>query len=528
MNPSTAKAPFRISTSLVDFGMSAERSITRHEQRYLLLTVALFAILAAYRACTVPLWFDEFFTLFVSRLSSLPEMLRAMPADSQPPLQHLVTCMPLRLFGASEFVLRLPELLAYMTAGVLTYRIVRRHGTAVQALFAAALLLGADVARVQAYTARPYGLLIASVALVFASWQAAAARESGRLLPLCGVALGTAGAILSHHFAPIHIGMVLCVGETARLIQRRRVDGWMGAAIAAGLTPLFVTVPLARASHALFGVAILHANTFFIKPSPLALLSYVTMVPLLLLCMVAAFCFLPWRGEVNDTKNGGLFPVPVYEWAATCGLCLLVPVQILVAALLQRGFYFPRYAVSCNLGLAILCAWGLPRIWRLRRVAQPVLALSTIGYLLFIGVNLLLLELRRPAWRVEAGDVVSPLLLTAPDDLPIVVSNALDFPPTYWYAQPALQRRLIYLFDVPYALRQSDFIPELSLAADEEYIHMPMTGYSDFIASHPHFLLFYTGNASTNMVPPRLVKSGWHLSPIARAGNDVLYRVDRP
>ena len=72
-----------------------------------------------------------------------------------------------------------------MAAGLLTYGIVRRHGTAVQALFALGLLLGAILCMNQAYQARPYGLLIAFTALTFDSWQRAALREHHRLWPLC-------------------------------------------------------------------------------------------------------------------------------------------------------------------------------------------------------------------------------------------------------------------------------------------------------------------------------------------------------
>jgi hypothetical protein len=104
------------------------QSITRHEQVFVFVAVVVFGSSAAYRAFTTPLWFDEFFTLFISRLSSLSEMLRAVPADGQPPLQHLLTHVFVRLFGESEFGVRALELSCYLAAGLLTYRIVRRHG----------------------------------------------------------------------------------------------------------------------------------------------------------------------------------------------------------------------------------------------------------------------------------------------------------------------------------------------------------------------------------------------------------------
>lgn len=340
MNTADAKDPVLASTSLVALGIRSERSIVRHERRYLLLALSVFALFAAYHACIVPLWFDEFFTFFISRLTSLPEMLRAMPADAQPPLQYLLTHVSLRIFGETEFAIRLPELLAYMAAGLLTYGIVRRHGTAVQALFALGLLLGAILCMNQAYQARPYGLLIAFTALTFDSWQRAALREHHRLWPLCGVAVGIAGAILSHHFGVIHVGLLLGTGEAARLIQRRRLDGWMAAAITVGLSPLVLTLPLAYRLHMLLGEAVLHSTNFWAKPSPIYLLWYLGMISLPLQFLVLLFASLRWPKRPGERQASSLPPVPAHEWAAAGALCLLLPVLILLTRF-QTGYFHP-------------------------------------------------------------------------------------------------------------------------------------------------------------------------------------------
>jgi hypothetical protein len=528
MNTAEARKPFLISTSLIALGIRSEQSIIRHERRYLLLALALFALLAAYHAYTVPLWFDEFFTLFISRLTPLPEMLRAMPADGQPPLQYLLTHLSLRIFGETEFAIRLPELLAYMAAGLLTYTIVRRHGTAVQALFALTLLLGAVMSIVQAYTARPYGLLIAFTALVFACWQTAALKEHNRLLPLCGVALGIAGATLSHHFGVIHVGLLLGVGETARLIQRRRLDGWMLAAIAAGLSSLVLTVPMMRRSRLVLGDAILRSANFCCKPSLTSLLCYLLMIALPLLCMVAIFAFLPWSTGSEAGRVSALSPVPTHERAAAGALSLLLPAMILLATL-ETGYFLARYAVSCSLGLALLGGWALPRLARLRTIAQRLLALSTLCFLLLIAVTLLHVNLHQPVWNAQpSADGVSDVLLHAPGGLPIVVANAYDYAADWWYAPPSIKQRLVYLADVPYALQQADFLPELSLVRDQAYIPISTSDYIAFVESHPHFLLLRSGLPRRNWTDARLAGSGWRLSTIASSGTDVLYRVDRP
>ena len=488
----------------------------------------MFAFFAVYHALTVPLWFDEFFTLFISRLPSLPEMLRAMPADGQPPLQYLLTHLFLRVLGESELSLRLPELLAYMAVGLLTYRIVRRHGTAVQALFALGLLLGSIVGIEQAYTARPYGLLIAFTALVFACWQAAALRQHHRLLPLCGVSLGMAGAILSHHFGVVYIGVLLATGETARLIQRRRLDGWMVAAIAAGLSPLVITLPLAHQSHVILGEAVLHAANYGGRPKLMNFLIYLLMAALPLLCLVAILAFLPWPRRTSAGRSSVPPPVPAHEWTAVAALSLLLPIQMLLAAL-ETGVLAARYTIGTSLGLALLCAWGLPRLARLRVIAQPLLALSTLCFLLLVAATLLLENMHQPIWNAQPGaEAVSPLLLNAPPELPIVVANLRDYPAEWWYSPPSIKQRIKYLSDVPYAVKQADFLGELSLILDQAYIPLRTSDYAAFIANHPHFLLLCTGNSLANWVPRRLAGSGWRLTPIASSGANVLYRVDRP
>jgi len=116
--------------------------VVEHERLCLGASLVLFASIALYRVFSVPIWFDECFTLFISRLNSLGGMLRAMPADSQPPLQYLLTHAMIRALGESELAIRLPELAAYLGAALLVFRIVRRHGSAVQGLFAVFSFLG--------------------------------------------------------------------------------------------------------------------------------------------------------------------------------------------------------------------------------------------------------------------------------------------------------------------------------------------------------------------------------------------------
>ena len=137
--------------------------------------------------------------------------------------------------------------------------------------------------------------------------------------------------------------------------------------------------------------------------------------------------------------------------------------------------------------------------------------------------------MHQPIWNAQPGaEAVSPLLLNAPPELPIVVANLRDYPAEWWYSPPSIKQRIKYLSDVPYAVKQADFLGELSLILDQAYIPLRTSDYAAFIANHPHFLLLCTGNSLANWVPRRLAGSGWRLTPIASSGANVLYRVDRP
>ena len=503
----------------------AVESVRRHERAWLLIIIAVFLLIALYQCHVTPFWFDEFFTLFISRLPSAGAMLRSIPADGQPPLQYFLTHWLIAAFGQSELALRLPELLAYAGTGFLTWRIARTHGNAAQALFATALGLGGIQADL-AYTARPYELLCFFTAMAFACWQKACLRQQRRFLPLCGLALALAGAILSHHFGIVHVGIFLLAGETVRLLHRRRVDLPLLLAIALGMLPLAITLPLAHQSALVLGNAIRHSHNFWARPSPGDLLAYFYMVapvPLVVAVMLAS----GRKPRSGPSATAAPPAVPVHEWAAAAALSLLLPFQILIAVV-ATGYSQSRYAVSCSLGLALLAAWGLPRVRRFRAAIESAMALSVLGMLIPALGQLAFAQLQHPAWReVRAATGVSPALARAPADLPIVVANAFDYPPNWWYASPPLRQQMIYLSDPQNAIRQTDFLPELTLLADRADAPMPTASYEDFIAGHSHFLLFGSGATRLNWTYFRLKNTSWKLTLISASDDGVLFRVDR-
>jgi len=512
-------------------------SISRYERRWLFGASVLFALLAVYEALTAPLWFDEFFTLFIARLSSFRAMLQAMPADGQPPLQYLLVHPFLKWFGETELPLRLASILAWLAAGLLTWKIVRRHGTPVQALFSFVVLLGATTGSLwlsgislenQAFTARPYQMVLALTALAYLSWQTATLRSNRRLLPLCGLALSIAAAVLTHHYAILQIGAFLVTGEVFRFLRRQRLDFPLLAAACTGLLPLVFTVPLAIQSRNLIGVVVERSTNFWDRPSLAHLAAWPAFTPWLLFLPLTILACLPESSRPGASEQDPLPAVPRHEIAAATGLVLLPPAQLLLA-IAKTHYFFPRYAIGGVLGFALLFAWAWPRAGYLRQVPQRAFASLTVMYLVATTACLLIEPFIYPIGRTRlVANGVSPVSLNVPGDLPIVDANACDYLQEYWYEPPPLQQRLIYLSDLPYAEKTPGFIAEISLVVDKGITPFPVADYSAFLSKHSHFLVLRTGHDADNWLPDRLRNEGWRLTPLRQAGRDVLFEASRP
>lgn len=509
--------------------------LTRHESLSAGLALAAFALSAVYFALVRPLWFDEIFTALISRLPSLRSMLQAMPADSQPPLQYVVTHVSLRWLGTNALALRLPEMLAYLAAGVFTWRIVRRHGTPVQGLFGLVFFLGASTTGLWtsgfaldglSITARPYELLLAGTAAAFFFWQAATLRTRGRFLHLTGLSVSLAVTILSHHFGIVQIGLFVGAGEAVRFLQRRRVDLPVLAAFAAGCLPLAITVPLAQRTHQVLGVALRHSLTFWAKPKLEDLFSWPFFAPLLLLVPVLVLVLL--SGEREGGTEAARPAVPPHELAAAGALALLLPLQLLIATA-ATGYFLARYAVGTALGLTLVVCWFGPRWGRLRALVEPAFATLATTYMVTVVLALAIAQVRHPLLRARpTAASVAPLLLDAPADLPIVAANSFDSLAEWWYAPGGVRARLVYLDDVPYAMRGTAALPELSLVASRLYLPLAIKDYAPYLKDHGHFLLLAAGPPECDWITARLARAGWHMTPLARTGGGELYDVRAP
>jgi hypothetical protein len=297
---------------------------------------------------------------------------------------------------------------------------------------------------------------------------------------------------------------LLC-GEAARLAKRRRLDLPIYCAGAAGLAALLLFMPSASAT----GGAVQYLKqsaTFWAKPRLRDMLSYGHMVCLWLPPFFAAIWGLTYAKSRHEARPS----VPAHELAAAAGLALLVPVMIGVTWI-ATGYIVGRYAICAAMGTAMLIGFSAPLADR------SVSALCTVALAAFLLRPWPTVGLLAPNRMVEASGTET-----------IVEANALLYLPDWYYGSPGLRGRLHYLADLPFAVRQPDFLPELTLVALSRYTPPKPDDYRQFLSTHRRFLLYCNGSPNLKWVADRLRSEGWALKVVRSSGARKLYQVQAP
>ena len=94
---------------------------------------------------------------------------------------------------------------------------------------------------------------------------------------------------------------------------------------------------------------------------------------------------------------------------------------------------------------------------------------------------------------------------------PIVVADATEFSPLWWYSDGQMRARVHYLTDASYTARQSWLVPEYSLLLERAYLPMRLDDYETWLAGRSHFLLYCSGDPELEWIRQRLSDDGWRL-----------------
>jgi Dolichyl-phosphate-mannose-protein mannosyltransferase len=442
------------------------------------LYLALIGIVYFAAACGAAhaklVWYDEFFTLYLSRLRTLGDIWRALAggATNDAPLNYILPRLSAALFGGGTVAFRLPAMLgvAVFCACLFVY-VSRRCGRL--AGFVALLLPLSTEVRYYATEARPYGDMLGCAGLAFLCWtQTGEGRRRG--LWLAGLALSLAAAV-STHYVSVLLWIPLAAGEGVRSWRRRYVDWPVWLALAAGAVPLLFFLPLIRASHQ-YSAHIWEGASLFSVPE-----TYRFLLAPLLAPMAAALVllFLPWqRREDRDGDGRPRIPLPPAETVAAISLALL-PLFGLLLGKLVTGTYVPRYALASVAGITILLTAAVsakPRV-------TAILAFVLTGSFWFNSIQAL------KGWTADPAREYRTLQL--PTNLPVVVSNADLFLKLAEYGPPALRPRLIFLHDPAAALRfLGNDTGERNMEGLKRATALPIVDYAAFLRTHSRFLVY--------------------------------------
>lgn len=508
------------------------RSWADRREKLLLAAIVVVALAQCIREMHRQFGFDELFTFYIARLGSFGEILRAVPADGNPPLYYLLAHACLQVVGPPEIAVRLPSVAALAITLLCVHTFVRRRCDAISALLATFTLATAFI-RFFGSEARPYALMLAFTGLALVCWQAAVERRSGRLPALAGMAAAIAGAIASHHYGVFHVGIPLALGEATRLMQRRRLDWPVYAAGIAGASMLAFTLPLIQQTNHVFLDLVSKSSTFAFKPSLIDLGTYTHMVDrwffVAFLVLLILGSFLPPAAEGRQGP-----PIPTHEVAAAAGLALLLPI-LLAVTWATTGYFKARYAIGTSIGVAIVLGFGVYAVSRRGRhgaiAALVTMALVTTAWTAARVVRTV--NGTASQFAVMTGATPGSVLATVTDDRPVVVGSPSVWMRTWWYASPELRKRLHYLLDPSFAARAGNPLGELSINANRAVVPSPLDSFDSFLRERRSFLLYCQGmdvncEDEDDWIKRRLQSSGWTVRQLAARGDETLFAVEAP
>lgn len=191
------------------------------------------------RASRKYFWYDELFTVFLSRLPDFHSLWDALRhgADFNPPLLYLLTRLSQTIFGTGLVGTRLPEIAGFWVMCLCLFRFVNRRvgrwgGSIAMAL---PMLTGAFY---YSYEARPYGVILGFCGLALICWQEAL-DSPRRSWWLTGLSLSLFGAFMLQCYALIIVAP-FALTEALRTVRSRRIDWPMWLAL---IAPVLVAVP---------------------------------------------------------------------------------------------------------------------------------------------------------------------------------------------------------------------------------------------------------------------------------------------
>ncbi len=495
----------------------------KHWRLGLVLFTGAYAVATIARCLHKPLWFDELFTFYISRLPAYQDRLAAAVYDGSPPFFFSLTHASMRLFGESSLAARLPEIIGFWLMCVSLFLFTRRRRGCVYAFLALVLPLQ-TLAYHYAIEARPYGIVLGMGGLSLLAWQSAG--EGRHRLAWLALLAASIAAGVSSHFYAVQIVVPLLVGEVWRVLERRKMDWGVAGAMGLGVLPVPFLLNAAR-GVLLAQFTLTKASAGFTpQPSLLRLSGFYEalltplVVPFALAFVVVAVGSLI-RAEGSRGEEAARRWMPAPEFAAALSY-LFIPLLMLIGTGLTTGDFVNRYAIGAVIGVTAL----FPYLFSAACGSRVLAPLALTAAVLLIWSGRTPLPPRQMAGR-SAGFTADSPLYPRNDELPIAVANRLLFLQSAHYASPQVRARLTYLTDAPYVMRRHRFIGEMSLAGDRKLMPGNIADYGPFVGAHSRFWVYVVDQPELEWLPSRLLAEGWKLECKGNRGHKYLILATR-
>jgi Dolichyl-phosphate-mannose-protein mannosyltransferase len=488
--------------------------LERGKYFYLATFSIVFIGLTSLRALAKPLWYDELFTYYMSRLPGMSLMWSALKdgADLNPPLLYLATSGAHRVFGDGLVATRLPAILGFLTMLACLFVFVSRRCGAGYG-FAAMLFAALSGAYTFSYEARSYGMVLGFCGISLVTWQLAADHRR-RHWALGGLALSVGAALFTHCYAVL-ILLPLAAGEITRSFTRKRLDWQVWIALILGGCTAALYLPLLAASHQLA----LDNVTF--RPTLRVLIECYGMMigPLAGPILLALVIVVVSRSGGGESQAGRPISQGFEVYEIVAGLALaLIPVVALLIAIFVSHVFMPRYGLAAVIGFSILFTWFAHQYTADRRITGAVV--SYLFAFWFIGAFALWMmgtaHLKVTAASSHAGRPAAyelPPELVKPD-LPFVAANGLFFLEADHYAPQSFASRLVYLADTAAAVRYTGsdvFDRGFPIMQKWFPIRARIESYATFTRRHRRFLVFGSFDHPLAWVTRKLLDDGVEL-----------------
>lgn len=467
------------------------------------------------------MWNDELYTYYITRLPTLSDVWGALSTGTEqlPPFFYLIMRETFTLFGTNQISIRLPEAVGFWTMCLCIFLFVARRSSTLCGLLAMVFPLVTS-AYYYAYEARPYGLLLGFSAFSLLSWQSVALDRRRALWMMCLV-VGLAATVSIHYYG-ILIVVPLAVGELCRSLKLRRFDFSVWIALALAPLPLILYLPLVRQGMT-------HAGQFWSRAYWGAIpyfyndLLASAVLPLAIVVMFSSVYGA--RGACQHyPKVRAVEQKPeIYEIAAAFGF-FLIPVLAVSLGEFVTGAFTSRYALPAVIGVSILIAFGVDRLWR---SWEPLLVLILCCCVAFTLRTVQ--TVREIGWDTDKLNGVQSFLQSHTDnEVQIAISDAHLFFLLAHYARPQIAQRIVYLADTDASRRYLGFdSPEQGMVRLlKPWFHLRVEAYEPYIASHERFFVFGpvdVGRYSLNWVLADLVVRRREVEFKARAEGNLLF-----